>query len=1235
MASWDEIRKKSADTSKSRSRVQEGVRYQVDTTPAPKLSQRKKEEPAKAPLLSSPSKSSYTSVPSFESQINNVTRYSDKRKTGAELQKESPVTKFLSRATDPIERLIEPLVPNANREIESPAKRLNRFIDDTSINIPGKVDDTAANFLRGAGNTATLGLSNYIDRSIGQEERADAATDTLAGKIGGYVGEAVPAGAAWKAAGKGIRVGNRFLQSALRGGAAGAGYAGTRELAEEGLGANDQTLQQRLGDVAFDTALGVGGDLLGEGIGAGIRYARNSAQDIARGAITRAAGDVPANRFIQTDTPIPAASQAVPEVERTVEGFTPEQPMQGNWFTNMFGKGGVGISASSSSKRVGKDPLTTKDQIVRTSLKNDKQGIKDEAAAQARATYQNFVDYLSPLKKLGDTYDRAMDSVRGNNIANTIVRDKFVNPEGQVIGEGLENIFKKVGRGYDKDFKDYLILRHAKTRMERGENVYDKSLNMTPEKVQANIDSYNARHPEFQNLAGEWDSYNDNILKNYGVNEGLISEDLYRALREKNPNYAPMRRQFLRSEKPGRMSLAQTSGSSFSGQKAPIKEVSPTGSHRRIVDPAKSTIEATGAWVNAAMRNRTLQGVANELLQNPKAYEGIVEIVQKPKDKRDLREVLLQDGEDEFVEALNEDFRNIFSRQKLDQDNIVRVMVNGEPVHMKVQDPEIVKALMGMASAQQRAVLQTLGAFSNLTKRGATGALAPLFAVKGATMDLVQSAIQSKNPVQQAVYTIGAIGSGIADKLAIPGLRNWAQEFRRAGGEYSSALRGDKALDTRVYNMTRYPLASPQNVGKLALNTVKLPFKVLEAVGDVGENAPRIAAARIAAKQSGGSKTPTNVRNAMSAAREATVNFSRKGNLSQDIESIVPYNNAAIQGIYRIGKALKDNPVRTAGSIAALAVLPKITEYLQFADDPDYQQLPARERFRNLIIHKNEDGTFTKIPMEPGYNAIGEMVIAGLRRIKDDDPQAFKGALDALANAYTPPLVTGALQGVTQNDGVAGSIAGTLNATIAAPAVGITANKMFTGAPVVSRDVEDRSRRYQYDERTSAIGKTIGDMLNMSPMQVDYLLKSYGGDPARLLLPLTSDVGSGTPRNVLLKNFIADPATANTLTTDFYDAKDRLDQAYRDNQEVGAPFPAWYDDELRKQLNSRATSKGSTGQDSILTQLSSIKDEIKSASSDKSLTAKEKASKIRDYREQQNEIYARINAVLYERGIIE
>lgn len=969
-------------------------------------------------------------------------------------------------------------------------------------------------------------------------------------------------------------------------------------------------------------AFGAAGDVVAQGIGKAVNSGLKGVAEKLR----------PVNETVVTDskvTPINSIGKKINNQDDMPKDLfpedTPAEKFKQSWHEQLFGTQGVGITPQFMSTK--RNTLTTEGQIVDNPLKNNITGAIETAKASARNVYQNHVDMNSPIKRISkEAYDASIDANRSNQLANVIVTDKFVNPQGEVIGKGLKEIAHQAGRGTFNALEDYLIARHAITRMGRGEKVYDDKLAMTPEKIAERVAQLETMYPEFKQIGKDWDGYFKNVRQVYGVNEDLIPPSLANLLEEQNPNYAPMRRQFTMAEK---IKGVGFSGQKplFSGQSAPLKGVSPVGSTRKIVSPFRSAIEQTGAWVNAAMRNRVMKEIANKISEDPVTMKGIAEIVQPPKGQWNLKEILEKEGEDKYLEMLQEDFNKLFNKTRLDEDNVVRAMVKGEPVYIKVHDVEAVKALAGMGAEQTGLALKIFGTLSNAIKTGATGFLSPLFAAKSVTMDVTQALIQSEAPLKHAGYVVGSVFSSIADTLNIPVLRNMAQDFYRSGGGYSSVLRGERGLNNSVAQLRKDPFLSPQGLWKGLKTTVGVGtlFKPAIKISDIAENMNRIAAYNYKLRQLG-ERTPENVREAMNYAREITTNYSRKGRQSQLLEAVIPYNNAAVQGMYRFAKAWKQNPIKTAAMVGTLVISPKLYEYAMFHDDPDYQKIPARERYRNIFIRKNADGTFDKVPMPPEYAAIGALTTDMLRAYKDGDPEVFKGVTDSLMNAYTPPAVSGTTQGLTQGGGIEQSIAGLANATSVSPIAAVYGNKSFTGAPIESMKVQDRSPQYRYDERTSGVAKWLGEKLKFSPMKIDYVLKSYGGDPARILLPLTSDVGSGRMQSTIMKNWITDPVFTNTLTDDFYSAKEKLSQAYRDHKEVNAELPKWFSEDMYKLMNSQA--KGS-----ISKQLSALNDEKRLVQTDKALTNSEKSQKLREIQAEMNEIYLEAITKVKEAGI--
>jgi hypothetical protein len=368
----------------------------------------------------------------------------------------------------------------------------------------------------------------------------------------------------------------------------------------------------------------------------------------------------------------------------------------------------------------------------------------------------------------------------------------------------------------------------------------------------------------------------------------------------------------------------------------------------------------------------------------------------------------------------------------------------------------------------------------------------------------------------------------------------------------------------------------------------------------------------------------------MRESQEITTNFSRKGAKSEAVEAFVPYSNAAVQGIRRFGKQWAKHPIRTSIAVTAGIVLPKVWESATFGNDPDYQQLPARTRYRNIIVGKNADGTFIQLPMPPEYEAIGAMIGDVFSKFKDNNPIEWGAASDAIVNAYTPPFVSGAAQGATQGGGVDQSVVGALNSTVIGPISGYAHNQSWTGAPIVPQRLQANSPYMQKDERTSQlsswIAKTdIGKKLELSPIKLDYLFKQYGGDIARLGLPVITDMGSGTKTETLLRNFIVDPTFTNNLSRDFYNRIDKVTQNAADVGD-GATAPAWLTDEVKKIATSRA--KGSPLK--TLTELSAEKRDIQG---NKLLSAREKSLKLRDNQQKINNIYLDVVSRLEKLGV--
>ncbi|MNP25127.1 hypothetical protein D3C76_1179210 [compost metagenome] len=166
----------------------------------------------------------------------------------------------------------------------------------------------------------------------------------------------------------------------------------------------------------------------------------------------------------------------------------------------------------------------------------------------------------------------------------------------------------------------------------------------------------------------------------------------------------------------------------------------------------------------------------------------------------------------------------------------------------------------------------------------------------------------------------------------------------------------------------------------------------------------------------------------------------------------------------------------------------------------------------------------------------------------------------------------------------------------------------------------------RYDERTSKVAIELAQYLKMSPKKIDYLIRSYGGDPARLLLPLTSDAGQGDVIGTLLKSFIVDPQFSNTLSADYYDYKEKMAQAEKDYKDGKAELPSWYDQRMTDMITT--TRAGSYNK-----RLSLLSKQKRDIQANKDLTAQQKTEQLRDVQYKINDIYMTVNQAMEEAGI--
>ncbi|OMF98171.1 hypothetical protein BK147_11155 [Paenibacillus sp. FSL R7-0337] len=870
-------------------------------------------------------------------------------------------------------------------------------------------------------------------------------------------------------------------------------------------------------------------------------------------------------------------------------------------------KSGLGIAAGQRIKPYDSLSTETRSQLV-TQQQRDPASLK----GTSDRAYTALVDDLHPLnqqdKILNDLMEEPLKASerihtlglasRGADVVSKrIITDGLVDSQGQVVGESLKSILKplkslmKKNKSIYVDFEDYLLNKHAVTRAERGEKVFRDDLAWTPEFGAQKAAEYEQQFPEFKEAADKFYAFNQQMVQSWLVDTGIITQDMADAWLKANPYYVPNKRQFTQLEKTGKGPGGGKKG--FGNQSNPVKGYQKGGSQRKIISPIEATIENVDAYVKAAKRNQVMQQYVRNIEQAPEAFKDWAEIVKQPEKPSDIKKLLLSDvtdesgavvtdGIDNLLSRFSDDFDAAMQRTRLDKDNIIRAMVNGEPVHVNIKDKQLLSALTALGPESAGWMLNLVGKVTNNMKLLTTGSNPVFSLTRNLFRDIPQAYVASTTRDNPIAFVADLVSAAVD----IGGKRGAYRQFLDIGGGHASSIAADRNLLAQSKRA-----ALPQSGVRTKLARAKEGYEnLLNAV----EIAPRLAEFKRSYNLTG------DLQAALQAAQDITVNFKRRGALSREIDKVFPYFNAAAQGLDKTIRTYKDNPAKALTKSILAITIPTLALYALNHDDPAYQRLSRRQKDAFLMIPKG-DGTFFKVakPQEQGtiFSDIPERL---MKLFAEEDPAAFRDFADRLRTTFTPPGVQGALK----KGGVTDKLLGAAGDTIFGPIADLAANKTFSGAPIVPGYLENLSPELQYDAKTTTVSKKLGELTGTSPKQLDYLARQYTGFLGQFGQPLLSpggDVGSALNQQVT-----ADPVFTNDTSTEFYNLKGKLDQANTDKDVKD--LPDWYSNGLRKQM------------DRISKRMSAIRKQQREVQQDSSLSNKAKREELRKLQQSINDM---------------
>lgn len=895
-------------------------------------------------------------------------------------------------------------------------------------------DKPANVFTRSMGNSMLLGLpdamssrnTDSFQQKLYEAQQQGRENNRVADIAGSLVGSISP----WMAAENAVaRVGGKFLAPAIAKEGAkltakeSLGNLGKRAIIGTGAGAltggaeaasrydTNKSVGENLGDIGTNAAIGAGLGLGGELVGAGIgRLFKGKNGQVANNAIK----EMPAEELNSVGMPKPSSNIVSSGKSK---GFD----LKGNW--NKF--------------------------------------------------YTRFIDTQKPIsdfsKLVGDnTSTLASNSRNVGGTVDYILQSGLVDRSGKKIGDSLKSIIEKIPKNKEGAFWEYMLQKHNIARSNQGKAVY---ANYTPEMSAEAVAKFESANPEFKEAASNVNKFMNDFMQEWGNKSGLVSDDLWKSLRETYPNYIPTNRDFSELEK----NMPEGLSRQFIDVTSPIKKA--TGSERDITHPVENIMNLVNRTVRKARYNEVGQSLVDSIRKQPDRLKGLAEII-KPKDGM---------------------FSNL--------DNIVTIMESGKPTYLQVNDKNLLDALKNINKNSNDFALakKATNIFKSLiTQKN------PIFAIRNIARDIPTAYIygSEKNPLRFGKDLLSAGKDLLANSEA-------AQQYKALGGG------GANFFNSGNVAKSAKELTGKENIFKKIGNGI-------EAFNNLTESAPRLAEFKRVSNKTG------DAQKGLYAANEVTTNFARGGDITKKYDAIVPYLNAGIQGLDKLARSINPkNPKVALGTLVKSGVaitVPSLFFHYINQGNPNYEALDERTKDNYFLIPNGNK--FIKIPKSRELGVLFGSLFERTSRVLEGRSNPFKGFGGTVFTNFSPanPVENNIFSPLTYN---------------------LPTNKDFAGRSIVPENMKERSNSLQYDEKTSEIAKKIGELTNLSPKQIDYVIRSYTGVVGQLGLPAAT---KGTYNEDALTNiakpvinqFVADPTYSNSILTDFYDNKTELEKKAAD-----------------------------------------------------------------------------------------
>jgi hypothetical protein len=324
---------------------------------------------------------------------------------------------------------------------------------------------------------------------------------------------------------------------------------------------------------------------------------------------------------------------------------------------------------------------------------------------------------------------------------------------------------------------------------------------------------------------------------------------------------------------------------------------------------------------------------------------------------------------------------------------------------------------------------------------------------------------------------------------------------------------------------------------------------------------------------------------AIDAAAEATLNFSRGGRIIKGFNPYIVFLNASLEGSKLPLRAMATEPrkfARRMGTIVAGQAMISAWNVQQ----EGYENIPAKDRYTALIFvlpewfpgakfTPNEHGQPVPSYIKPVFNTreaapFMASATAAMEQIFSDSPDILNKFLDTLMGNALPFDPAGTSEGLTEESILEGA-AMRHTPGILGPIVKQLANRTHFGAPIVSPETFRLDPSEQVSDRTLPIQEDIGDF----PVVGDVLGRIKMDSPVRIKEFSSSIIGSDLSSAFWQTgNFVYQLFEQSDVSDENKNrAKELIDKTMTERQEIISELPPDDQEAVETQMRRDASPR--------------------------------------------------------------